>query len=173
MSTRHINNSLPFVPALVIFDFDGVFTDNLVYVFDDGREMVKCSREDGLGIDLLRTRQIPMLILSTETNPVVAARAKKLKLDLAQGQGDKASFLKRYLAEKTIPAERTIYLGNDLNDLPAMALVGLPVCPADANPAVRRACRLTLSKKGGRGAVRELCDKVALAADAGRQEDPA
>ena len=78
---------IPFVPKLIVFDFDGVFTDNLVYVLEDGREMVRCSREDSLGVDALKARKIPMMILSTETNPVVAARAKKLKVDLAQGQG--------------------------------------------------------------------------------------
>jgi N-acylneuraminate cytidylyltransferase len=174
MSRLPRSSPLPFAPALVVFDFDGVFTDNLVYVADDGREMVRCSREDSLGVDSLRRRGVPMMILSTETSQVVAARAKKLKLDLAQGQGDKAAFLKGYLAERGIPGEKVVYLGNDINDLPAMALAGLSACPADACPAVRRACQLTLSKKGGLGAVRELCDKAALAADAaaGREEGP-
>ena len=106
-----------------------------------------------------------MMILSTETNPVVAARAKKLKVDLAQGQGDKAAFLEAYLAQNGIPPRLTIYLGNDVNDLPAMALTGLSVCPADAVSAVRRRCQVTLSRNGGRGAVRELCDMVAKAVD--------
>lgn len=156
-------SAIPFIPRLIVFDFDGVFTDNLVYVFDDGREMVRCSREDSLGLSLLKAIGIPMMILSTETSPVVAARAKKLKLPLAQGQADKAAFLRDHLAKAGIPPELVVYLGNDLNDLPAMALVGLSACPADAVPAVRRFCQLTLSKSGGRGAVRELCDLAARA----------
>jgi N-acylneuraminate cytidylyltransferase len=159
------------IPRLIVFDFDGVFTDNLVYVFEDGREMVRCSREDSLGLDLLKKRGIPMMILSTETNPVVAARAKKLKIDLAQGQGDKASFLESYLAKNSIPPDQVVYLGNDINDLAAMALVGLTVCPADANEAVQAACHLVLTKSGGRGAVRELCDLVAAAVDAATAQE--
>ena len=104
-------------PKLIVFDFDGVFTDNTVYVSEDGREMVRCSREDSLGINMLQARNLPMFILSTETNPVVAARAAKLKLKAFQGCGNKRQFLESYLNEHNLSSEDVIYMGNDLNDL--------------------------------------------------------
>jgi N-acylneuraminate cytidylyltransferase len=148
------------VPKLIVFDFDGVFTDNNVYILEDGREMVCCSREDSLGLDFLRKYEIPMMILSTETNPVVAARAKKLSIELHQGSKNKLAFLENYLQIKGIPRESVIYVGNDLNDLPAMKFVGFSVCPQDANPEVKKFCSLTLSKNGGNGAIRELCELI-------------
>ena len=145
-------------PKLIVFDFDGVFTDNAVYVSEDGLEMVRCSREDSLGINMLQAHNLPMLILSTESNPVVAARAKKLKLEVFQSCNNKRQFLEDYLHEHNLPAREIVYIGNDLNDLDAMRLVGFSVCPADAHEAVREHCDLVLSKKGGHGAVRELCE---------------
>ena len=159
-------NPAPPIPSLVILDFDGVLTDNYVYVLGDGQEMVRCSREDSLGLSRLKARKVPVMILSTESSPVVAARARKLGLDLVQGCEDKASFLEEFLAKNSIDHEKAIYVGNDLNDLPAMRLVGCPACPADATDVVRQACRLKLSKKGGQGAVRELCELVIQAMDA-------
>jgi N-acylneuraminate cytidylyltransferase len=151
---------LPLVPALIVLDFDGVLTDNLVYVLDDGREMVRCSRADSLGLARLRAKGVPVIIVSTETSEVVAARALKLKLEAFQGVGDKAAFLKGYLANNSINPKAVVFMGNDLNDLPAMAQVGLAVCPADAHEDVRRICHRVMSADGGRGAVRELCEMI-------------
>jgi len=148
------------VPKLIVFDFDGVFTDNTVYVSEDGREMVRCSREDSLGINMLQAHNLPMFILSTETNPVVAARAEKLKLKTFQGCANKRQFLEDYLREHNLSDEEVIYMGNDLNDLEAMRLVGFAVCPFDAHETVKAHCSLVLSKKGGYGAVREFCEFV-------------
>ncbi|MDR2350502.1 MAG: HAD hydrolase family protein [Deltaproteobacteria bacterium] len=149
------------IPKLIVFDFDGVFTDNRVYVLEDGREMVCCSREDSLGIARLKKHQIPMMILSTEINPVVAARAKKLFLLLHQGCADKAAFLKKYLSEMDIPKNSVIFVGNDVNDLEAMRLAGFSACPVDAHPEIKNMASLTLTKRGGNGAIRELCDLIA------------
>jgi YrbI family 3-deoxy-D-manno-octulosonate 8-phosphate phosphatase len=146
--------------GLIVFDFDGVMTDNLVYVDQDGRESVACSRSDGFGLERLARAGVPMLVLSKEPNPVVAARCRKLRLECIQGIDDKAPFLRRLLEERKIPAASVIYLGNDENDVEAMNLVGLPVAVGDAHPAARRAARLVLQGAGGRGAVRELCDEV-------------
>lgn len=150
--------NIPWPITLLIFDFDGVFTDNHVYVDEQGREMVRCSRADGLGIALLRGKKIPMLILSTEENPVVSARAAKMKLEAVQGCQDKAAFLQRHAAAHALDLGAVLYVGNDVNDLPAMRLVGFPICPADAHPEVKETARLVLSRPGGSGAVRELCD---------------
>lgn len=145
---------------LVVFDFDGVMTDDLVHVTEDGTEQVSCSRSDGMGVGLLRAAGVRMLVLSKEVNPVVAARCAKLRLPCLQGIDDKAPALAAYLAEHGLAAERTVYVGNDVNDLPCMRMVGLPVVPADAHPTAAAAARLTLTRPGGRGAVRELADAI-------------
>ena len=151
---------LPLPPALVVFDFDGVMTDDRVWVDQDGRELVAAHRGDGMGIAMLRRAGIPAVVLSTETNPVVAARCRKLQLPAIQGQQDKAAALRALLAERQLDPARVVYLGNDLNDLPCFPLVGCAVAVADAHPAVLRAADLTLSHAGGQGAVRELCERL-------------
>ena len=144
----------------VITDFDGVHTDDSAAIAQDGRESVRVSRADGLGVERLRSIGIPLLIVSKEINPVVQARAAKLGVDALQGVDDKRRVVREWLAAHEIPSDRVAYLGNDVNDLGPMALVGWPVAVADAHPAVREAARLVLSRTGGHGAVRELCDLV-------------
>ncbi len=145
---------------VVITDFDGVHTDDSVTVAQDGRESVRVSRADGLGVERLRLIGIPLLIVSKEINPVVGARAAKLRAEVAQGVVDKRSVVRDWLAAHNIPLHRAAYLGNDVNDLGPMGLVGWPVAVADAHPSVRQAARLVLVQSGGHGAVRELCDLV-------------
>ena len=143
---------------LVIFDFDGVFTNNKVQVDQNGVESVVCDRGDGLGIQMLRERGVPMFVLSTETNPVVVSRAKKLSLPVEFGCGDKNGFLKEYFTSEGITPQNAIYIGNDLNDLEAMQLVGYSVAPADAHNAIKKKVDLVLNNKGGNGAVREFAE---------------
>ena len=143
---------------LVVFDFDGVFTDNRVLVGEDGREFVFCNRGDGLGLGYLRQSGVDCLVLSLETNPVVAKRCEKLKLEYYQGCADKWALLQRILREKGIDRSRVAYVGNDINDLACMEQVGLAICVADAYPAVKSAARLVTRRRGGEGAVREICD---------------
>jgi YrbI family 3-deoxy-D-manno-octulosonate 8-phosphate phosphatase len=145
---------------VVITDFDGVHTDDSATVDEDGYEAVRVSRADGMGVERLRNAGVPMLILSKETNRVVRARAAKLQVDVLHGIDGKADAVRDWLREQGVAPERAAYLGNDINDLGPMELVGWPVAVADAHPAVRRAARLVLSHSGGRGAVRELCDLV-------------
>jgi N-acylneuraminate cytidylyltransferase len=144
----------------VITDFDGVHTDDSVTVAQDGRESVRVSRADGLGVELLRSVGIPMLIVSKEVNPVVQARAAKLGVELRHSVEDKRRVVADWLAARQIPSDRAAYLGNDVHDLGPMGLVGWPVAVADAHPAVQQAARLVLARPGGYGAVRELCDLV-------------
>jgi YrbI family 3-deoxy-D-manno-octulosonate 8-phosphate phosphatase len=144
--------------TLVIFDFDGVFTDNKVYTTQDGVESVACDRGDSLGINMLKEIGMDMFILSTETNPVVMARAKKIGIKVEAGCIDKKVFLEKYLSEKKIDSKDVIYVGNDLNDLEAMGLVGYPVAPSDAHPDIIRIAAHILCNKGGHGAVRELSE---------------
>jgi len=149
----------PAGPRLLILDFDGVMTDDRVWVDQDGREMVAASRADGLGLERLRKLTgVQVLVMSKETNPVVAARCAKLKLDVLQNVGDKVSALNKLFLERGLNAEDVIYVGNDLNDLPCFPLVGFAAAPADAFPAVRQSADLVLQNPGGFGAVRELCE---------------
>jgi YrbI family 3-deoxy-D-manno-octulosonate 8-phosphate phosphatase len=144
---------------LLVMDFDGVLTDNRVWVDEKGHERIAASRADSMGLDLLRKQtKIEPMVLSTETNPVVSARCKKLNLQVIQGVLDKASILKEILAKKKIRPENVLYIGNDVNDLPCFPLVSCAVVPADAEPRVLRSADLVLQHNGGHGAVRELCD---------------
>ena len=152
--------TLPKTIELVVFDFDGVFTDNKVYSAQDGTETVMCDRRDGLGIKMLREHGIDMFILSLETNSVVEARARKLKLNVEAGCEDKAAFLARLVEERGINLENVIYMGNDLNDLDAMKLAGFGAAPADSHPIILKTADLVVSAPGGHGAVRELCEFI-------------
>jgi 3-deoxy-D-manno-octulosonate 8-phosphate phosphatase (KDO 8-P phosphatase) len=144
----------------VIFDFDGVFTNNKVIVFENGMEAVLCSRADGFGISRLRKLKMHMLILSTEVNPVVTKRAEKLKLQVIQAVDDKIKVLKDWANEINIKLDKIAYLGNDINDKECLKQVGLPVIVADAMPEVIPYATLVLRNNGGEGAVREFCDMI-------------
>ncbi len=113
-----------------------------------------------MGISLLKKAGIHLMILSTETNPVVTARATKLGIDVAQGVNDKARVLKRWMAERGLDPERVAYLGNDVNDLDPMNLVGWPLTVADAREEVHAAARHRLATPGGHGAVREAAELI-------------
>ncbi len=145
---------------LLVLDFDGVLTDNRVWVDQDGREMVASNRSDSLGIVMLRQAGVETVVISKETNPVVAARCRKFNVPYIQGEDDKASALRRMLVERKIDAAHVVYLGNDINDLPCFPLVGWAVAVADAMPEVARQADYVLTWPGGRGAVRELCDLI-------------
>ncbi len=145
---------------VVFTDFDGVHTDDSALVDQDSHETVRVSRSDGLGVRRLREAGVAMVIISTETNPVVRARAAKLKVEVQQGVDDKITAVRNWLEEHQIPAARAVYVGNDINDAAPMGLVGWPVAVADARPEILRISRLRLTRPGGHGAVRELCDLV-------------
>ncbi|MFF5182648.1 cytidylyltransferase domain-containing protein [Streptomyces sp. NPDC000345] len=140
----------------VVLDFDGTQTDDRVLIDSDGREFVSVHRGDGLGIAALRRSGLKLLILSTEQNPVVAARARKLRLPVLHGIDRKDLALKQWCEEQGIAPERVLYVGNDVNDLPCFALVGWPVAVASAHDVVRGAARAVTSLPGGDGAIREI-----------------
>ena len=169
----------------VFIDFDGVMTDNRVYVFEDGREAVCCSRADGIGLQMLKDLDIGVTILSTETNPVVSERAKKLDVDCIQGCEDKGRFMFLLGESGKLDLSKVAYIGNDVNDLEAMKQVGYPIAVADAhgdiidflkpgerNPdfgyveeqepviyVLRNRAWIT-KVRGGHGAVREACERI-------------
>ena len=156
------NGALPTADDIdaVVLDFDGTQTDDRVLVDSDGREFVSVHRGDGLGIAALRDSGLKMLILSTEQNPVVAARARKLKLPVQHGIDRKDLALKQWCEEQGIAPERVLYVGNDVNDLPCFALVGWPVAVASAHDVVRGAARAVTTVPGGDGAIREIASWI-------------
>ena len=145
---------------LVLFDFDGVFTDNAVWVTEDGVESVRCWRSDGLGLARLRVVGVHALIISTEKNPVVTARARKLALACKQGVADKALAVAESCRELEVEPAQTMFVGNDINDIPALKSVGFPVAVADAYPEVLAHVLYRTARPGGYGAVREICDLI-------------
>jgi 3-deoxy-D-manno-octulosonate 8-phosphate phosphatase (KDO 8-P phosphatase) len=142
---------------IAIFDFDGVFTDNRVWVNERGEEALAFSRSDGLGLRRLDEVGVQYLIVSMEENPIVGARARKLRAECLQGVADKLTLVR----ERAGPSlEDVAYVGNDINDAECLRAVGLPVVPADAWPEVKPLARWVLSRAGGAGCVREFCDAV-------------
>jgi len=153
--------AMPKKIAYLVLDFDGVLTDNRVWVDQDGRESIASSRSDSLGLEILRHKTgINIFVLSRETNPVVSARCKKLNIPVLQAIKDKKEALARFIKEKNIPLDEIVYVGNDTNDLPIIDQVGYFVAPADSHPEVLRQADMVLSKPGGHGALRELCDMI-------------
>lgn len=148
------------LPDLIVFDFDGVLTDNRVLVLEDGREGVFCNRSDGLGFDLLRKAGVRMLIVSTERNPVVSIRARKISVPCLQDVADKCLEVVQFCAKERIELARVMYVGNDMNDFAVMQRVGLRVCPADAHPAIQSISNKVLSSNGGAGVVREIAEQL-------------
>lgn len=145
---------------VIFFDFDGVFTDNKVIVNENGTESVVCDRSDGIGLSRIISGGLKVYIVSTETNPVVSARAKKLKIQAYQSVSDKLYTIKKILAQDGISKEDAMFVGNDINDIEVMKFVGLSAAPADAYPEVKSIANIILKKNGGCGAVREVCDFI-------------
>lgn len=158
LGSNRSKERLPMHPDALVMDFDGVFTNNAVIVFQDGTEAVQCSRADGQGLAHLKAAGVPLLVLSAEMNPVVQARCKKLQIPCIHGVSDKRPVLMEWLRKNGCRPENTIYIGNDLADIPCMKAVGCGVAVADAQPEVLDAADLILRTPGGHGAIRELGD---------------
>jgi N-acylneuraminate cytidylyltransferase len=154
----------------MVFDFDGVFTDNKVIVDQNGVESVRCDRADGLAFDMLRRYRrkhnlaFDCFILSKEINPVVAARAQKLRLDCVQSIGDKLAYLTQRFGEHRSqdvdPFAGMIYFGNDLNDLPVMTRAGFSIAPGDAHERVKKAASVVMPQRGGHGFIRAAIEQL-------------
>ena len=143
-----------------IFDFDGVLTDNKVYLNQDGLEFVSCSRADGLAFDVLRELKKPTYILSTEKNSVVTARANKLKVPVLQGVNNKVKSIEKLSEKEGFDLRKALYVGNDLNDYYAMQLCGYTACPIDGHPRIKNMVDFVLNTDGGNGVIRELLEDV-------------
>lgn len=144
--------------ALLVLDFDGVLTDNRVLVDQEGREAVLCHRGDGWGLARLREAGIEVIVLSTEKNRVVTARCTKLGLPCEQACDDKLAALQRLAAKRSLRPAQIAFMGNDVNDLSGMQWAGLAIAVADAVPQVCRVAHYVTARRGGAGAVREVCD---------------
>ena len=143
---------------LIVYDFDGVMTDDKVLVLQDGTEGVIVNRGDGWGVNIIRGLGIPQLIMSTETNPVIKMRAKKLGIDVVDSCHLKKACLVDYCLKRGFDVKNVLYVGNDVNDLEVMGVVGIPIAPADAHPEVQARSKMVLKKGGGEGVIRELAD---------------
>lgn len=150
----------PTDPRLVVFDFDGVFTDNRVWVTEGEREWVACSRADGIGLARLRALGLETRVLSTEPHPVVAERCRKLGIPCDHGVADKGAKLAALMTERRLQPHHVIYVGNDVNDRGCLQLAGCAVVVADAHQDVVGDADVILEQRGGHGAVRELCDRL-------------
>lgn len=144
----------------LIFDFDGVFTNNKVIVDENGKESVICDRSDGIGLSRAISGGLKACIVSTEVNKVVSSRGKKLNISVYQGVENKLQLIKELISRENFTPEETLFVGNDINDIPAMKYVGVSAGPADSYPEVKDICTLILTKNGGYGAVREICDMI-------------
>jgi len=153
-------NRLPANVAALVLDFDGVFTDNNVHVSQDGSESVVCSRADGMGIERLRGSGVRACVISSERNAVVQARCDKLEVECFHDVGDKVEVFESWLQTHAIRKEDVVYVGNDLNDLACVKLAGCGVVVNDAVPEVKQCADIVLSRRGGEGAVRELCELI-------------
>ena len=143
-----------------MYDFDGVMTNNKVIVDQRGNESVIVNRGDGLAVSIIKRMNIPQLILSTEANPVVLKRANKLNIICINGVEDKKEKLKEYCIQNDINFKDVLYIGNDINDLDIMKMIGHPYCPADAHESIKCISKRIMSSKGGDGVIRELLDLI-------------
>jgi len=145
---------------VIIFDFDGVFTNNLAIIDSKGNEYVQINRADGIGINVLKKNNLILYILSSEKNKVVKERAKKLKIKCFNGVIDKTSILKKISQNLNLSLKKFIYVGNDLNDYKSMKLAGLKICPYDSHPEIKKISNVILKSKGGEGVAREIVEKI-------------
>lgn len=145
---------------LIVCDFDGVLTDNRVWINEDGKEYVCVSRADGQAVHILHSLGVKVIIISTETNGVVRKRAEKLNIECIQSVTDKAECLKKYSKESNVLLENIAYVGNDINDYEAMKLAGIKIVPSDAYAVVKNIADYTTETAGGYGVLREIADII-------------
>lgn len=146
---------------LLLMDVDGVMTDGTVLLFPDGTEAKSFHIRDGLGIVLAQRAGLRTGLLSGRSSEVVARRASELGMAVVrQGVREKGAVLREILASEQLETHEVAYVGDDLNDLPVMAEVGLSAAPADAPFEVRAQAFMVLEAKGGQGCVREFVEAI-------------
>ena len=154
---------------LVAMDVDGVLTDGSIWYTERGDELKRFDVRDGQGLVLLREAGIITAVITRRRSDIVERRARELGIaEVHQDATDKAAVVQGVLARHGVVAAHACYVGDDIGDLSAMALVGVPVAVADAVPAVIRAAVCVTRAPGGRGAIRELCDLILSAKHSSR-----
>lgn len=141
-------------------DFDGVWTNGKVLVDEDGSETVMCSRKDTLRIEEIKKLGIPIHVISRESNVVVSKRCEKMNVVCWQGIEDKVRFLGELLKKEGVKTEEVAYVGDDINDLACLKLVGVPMTVADGHPACKEVAVYVTKKSGGDHAMREIFDLI-------------
>jgi 3-deoxy-D-manno-octulosonate 8-phosphate phosphatase (KDO 8-P phosphatase) len=145
----------------LILDVDGVLTDGGMYYGPGGEGLKRFNVKDGMGLRLVLEAGIAVALISGENSEILRRRAEKLKIaDIFVGVEDKLQTMESFLASKKIGADETAYVGDDVNDLPAMRKAALPIAVSDAVPEVRKAAKWITSRRGGDAAVREVCDAI-------------
>lgn len=150
------------IPKIIFTDFDGCLTDDRVWLNENGEEFVAANRKDGLAVKRLLNLGIKIVITSTETNKVVSARGVKIGVEVLQGLDNKAEVIDLYLKQKNLNWNDIWYIGNDLNDLGAIGMAKLSLCPADAVKKVRKAVDIVLKTNGGKGILSEIATNLEL-----------
>ena len=145
---------------LIVYDFDGVMTDNKAYVDQNGSEMVQVNRSDGLAINIIKSKGFDQIILSSETNQVVNARAKKLNIQCMYGVENKRKQLQIFCEQRRYDLDSVLFIGNDINDKEVMSVVGYPLCPNDAYKEIKEISCHVFMKNGGDGVIRELLELI-------------
>lgn len=146
---------------LIVYDFDGVMTNNTVIVSEDGKESVICNRDDGWAIrKISKELEIRQLILTSESNSMVKHRARKLGIGIVGGISNKALYLSRFCKKLNISMNNVLYVGNGLNDLEVMKMVGCTVAPKDAHPDIIKIANHIMEKKGGDGVILEVLERI-------------
>jgi YrbI family 3-deoxy-D-manno-octulosonate 8-phosphate phosphatase len=149
---------------LLAMDVDGVLTDASIWYTERGDELKRFDVRDGQGLVLLREAGVITAVITRRHSEIVERRARELGItEVHQDATDKGEVVRGVLARHGVRAADACYVGDDVGDLPAMALVGFPVAVADAVADVRRAAVYVTRAPGGRGAIRELCDLILTA----------
>ncbi len=146
--------------CLLVLDFDGVMTDNRVLVGQNGKESVICHRGDGWGITQLKKHGVKVIVISTETNPVVSARCQKLDIECVQGCEDKKKALDEIIKKKSFKINQVAFVGNDNNDRQVMEYAGVAIAVSDSVSEIIKVADFVTTQKGGFGAVREVADWI-------------
>jgi 3-deoxy-D-manno-octulosonate 8-phosphate phosphatase (KDO 8-P phosphatase) len=148
-------------------DVDGVLTDAGMYYGPDGEVLKRFNTRDGMGLERVRQAGVAVAIISGEDSAIVHARAAKLKIDdVFCGAQEKRSAIDELCVRHSLRLEQVAFIGDDLNDLPALACVGFPCAVADAAPEVKAAAMYVTQRRGGDGAVREVCELLIAAQSA-------
>tara|TARA_Y100000591_G_C21848312_1_gene710021 strand:+ start:3836 stop:4333 length:498 start_codon:yes stop_codon:yes gene_type:complete len=146
--------------SLFVYDFDGVMTDNRAMIFNNGDESVLINRSDGLAIEKIKSFGIDQIIISTETNDIVMKRAEKLGIFAVNGVKNKLEELNKYITKKKLALSQTAYIGNDINDIEAMSIVGVKIAPSDSAPEILEIADYVTNTKGGFGVIREVLSRL-------------